>query len=165
MTTMTSVTTQLYRVYIKATPEAIWEAITDPEWTGRYGYGGRIEYDLKPGGKVVGYTSAEMREHGAPEVAMVGEVVECDPPRRLVHLWSLLMAPDIAAEGFTRLTYEIEPVEGAGTKLTVIHEVDGAPRTAELMSGGWESGGGGGGWAWILSDLKSVLETGSRLAD
>ena len=163
MTTMTSVTTQVYRVYIKASPQAIWDAITDPSWTERYGYGGRIDYDLTPGGRIVGYTPLDQVAQGAPEIALDGEVVECDPPRRLVHTWSLVMAPEIAKEGFTRLTYEIEPIEGAGTRLTVTHDVDGAPLTAGLMAGGWESSGGGGGWPWILSDLKSLLETGSRL--
>ncbi|MDQ1605570.1 MAG: hypothetical protein QOE01_3418 [Actinomycetota bacterium] len=163
-TQQTPVTTQVYRVYIKATPEAIWDAITDPDWTERYGYGGRVEFDLRPGGRVIGYTSPAMREQGAPEVALEGEVVEADPPHRLVQTWCLVMGPEMAAEGFTRLTYEIAPIDGGVTRLTVIHDLEGAPIQAQLISGAFESGGGGGGWSWILSDLKSLLETGARMA-
>jgi uncharacterized protein YndB with AHSA1/START domain len=160
MTTMTeAVTTQMYRVYIKATPEAVWTAITDPSWTEKYGYGGRGEYELRPGGKYVGYTSPEMREHGAPDIAIDGEVIEADPPRKLVQTWRMLMDDDMAAEGFTRLTYEIIEINGA-TRLTITHELEGAPQLAELLSGGWEDRGAGGGWAWVLSSLKSLLETG-----
>jgi uncharacterized protein YndB with AHSA1/START domain len=160
MTTMTdAVTTQMYRVYIKATPEAVWTAITDPEWTQKYGYGGRGEYDLRPGGAYVGYTSPQMREHGAPDIAIDGEVIESDPPRRLVQTWRMLMDEDMAAEGFTRLTYEIVEISGA-TRLTITHELEGAPQLAELLSGGWEERGAGGGWAWVLSSLKTLLETG-----
>jgi uncharacterized protein YndB with AHSA1/START domain len=163
-TTTEAVTTQVYRVFIKATPQAIWDAITKPEWTQRYGYGGSADYDLRPGGAYRGLASPEMRAHGAPEVAVDGEVVEADPPRRLVQTWRILMDPDLAAEGFTRLTYEIDPGEGGVTKLTVIHDLEGAPRTATLVSGGLEAEGAGGGWSWVLSDLKTLLESGTPLA-
>ncbi len=82
-------TTQVYRVYIKATPEAIWDAITKPEWTERYGYGGRAEFDLRPGGAYRGLASEAMRSMGAPEVAVDGEVVEADPPHRLVQTFRM----------------------------------------------------------------------------
>ena len=162
MTTMaeTSVTTQVYSVYIRATPEAIWEAITRPEWSRRYGYGGDVEYDLRPGGAYRAHTSPEMRAAGSPEIAVDGEVIESDPPRRLVQTWRMLMDKQLAAEGFTRLTYEIAEGEGGVSKLTVTHELGGAPGLAQLLSGGLEDIGAGGGWAWVLSDLKSVLETG-----
>jgi uncharacterized protein YndB with AHSA1/START domain len=163
-TAPTSVTTQVHRVYIKATPEAIWDAITKPEWTERYGYGGRGEYDLRPGGTYLGFTTDAMRSVGAPDVAVEGEVIETDPPRRLVLSWHFLMDPELAAEGSTRLTYEIEPREGGVTRLTVIHDLEGAPRLALLLSGGMEDEGAGGGWSWVLSDLKSLLETGEPLA-
>ena len=68
----TTVTTQVYRVYIKATPKAIWDAITKPEWTERYGYGGRAEFDLRPGGAYRGTTNEGMRAMGAPDVAVAG---------------------------------------------------------------------------------------------
>jgi uncharacterized protein YndB with AHSA1/START domain len=165
MSTMTDInvtTTQVHRIYIKATPEAIWEAITKPEWSQRYGYGGSVEFDLRPGGAYRTHASEEFLAAGAPEVVVDGEVVEADPPRKLVQTWRMLMDPDLQAEGFTRLTYEIEPGE-YGTKLTVIHELEGAPKLAALVDGQLESTGAGGGWAWVLSDLKSLLETGERL--
>ena len=157
------VTTQVYRVYIRATPQAIWDAITKPEWTERYGYGGRGEYDLRPGGSYRGYTSEAMRSMGAPDVAVDGEIIESDPPNRLVLTWRMVMDPELAAEGFTRLTYEIQAGQGGVTKLTVIHELEGAPRLALLLSGGMEDVGAGGGWSWVLSDLKSLLETGDSM--
>jgi uncharacterized protein YndB with AHSA1/START domain len=159
--TETAVTTQVYRVYIKATPEAIWDAITKPEWTERYGYGGRGEYDLRPGGAYRGLTSEAMRAVGAPEVGVDGEVVEADPPRRLIQTWRMLMDPEMVAQGFTRLTYEIEEGQGGVTKLTLVHELEGAPKLAALMAGQLEDAGAGGGWSWVLSDLKTLLETGS----
>ena len=157
-------TTQVYRVYIKASPEAIWDAITKPEWTERYGYGGRGEYELREGGSYRGLTTTQMREFGAPEVGIDGEVIEVDPPHRLVQTWRMLMDEGMAAEGFTRLTYEIEVAKDDISRLTVTHELTGKPRLALLMSGGLESGGAGGGWSWVLSDLKSLLETGEPLA-
>jgi len=160
-TTATTVTTQVYRVYIKATPQAIWDAITQPEWTEKYGYGGRGEYDLRPGGRYVGTTSEAMRAGGAPEVAVDGEILEVDPPRRLVMTWRMVMDEAMTAEGFTRLTYDIEPGAGDVTKLTLTHDLDGAPNVAMLLAGGFEGEGAGGGWSWVLSDLKSLLETGS----
>jgi uncharacterized protein YndB with AHSA1/START domain len=156
-------TTQVYRVYIKTTPEQVWNAITKPEWTERFGYGGRAEYDLRPGGAYRGLTSAEMRASGAPEVAVDGEVIEAEPPRRLVQTFRMLMDEDTASEGFTRLTYEIDAMPTGATRVTVVHELEGAPRLAALMSGQMEAGGAGGGWAFVLSDLKSVLETGEGI--
>ena len=161
--TETNVTTQVYRVYIKATPEAIWDAITRPEWTERFGYGGRSEYELRPGGTYRGFTSEAMRAHGAPDLAVDGEVVEADPPHKLVQTFRMLMDADMAAEGFTRLTYEISERDGGLSRLTVVHELEGAPRLATLMSGEWDDQGAGGGWSFILSGLKTVLETGESL--
>jgi uncharacterized protein YndB with AHSA1/START domain len=165
MTTMTetTVTTQVYRVYIKATPEAIWEAITDPGWTEKYGYGGRAEYDLRPGGAYKGFTSEAMRSMGAPDLGVDGEVIEADRPRKLVQTWRMVMDPEMAEQGFTRLTWEIEEGKGGVTKLTVIHDLEGAPKLAALMSGAMEDQGAGGGWSWVLSDLKTLLETGKPL--
>jgi len=162
-------TTQVYRVYIKATPQAVWDAITRPEWTERYGYGGRGQYDLRPGGQYRGYTSDAMKQAGAaqgipvPDLAIEGEIIEADAPRRLVQTWHMLMDPGTAAEKFTRLTYEIEAMPGDVTRLTLIHDLDGAPNAAGILAGQWESQGAGGGWSWVLSDLKSLLETGQGL--
>ena len=165
MTTMagTAVTTQVYRVWIRATPEAIWDAITKPEWTERYGYGSPVEYELRPGGAYRGLASEAMAAHGAPDVVVDGEVVEADPPRKLVQTFRMLMDADMVAEGFTRLTYEIEADEGDVTKLTVVHDLEGAPKLALLVGGAMEAEGAGGGWSWILSDLKTLLETGKAL--
>lgn len=165
MTTMTETGTQVYRVYIRTTPQAVWDAITQPEWTERYGYGGSADYDLRPGGRAIGRRGPAMAGiPGVPEVIVDGEFVEVDPPRRLVQTWRMAMDPALAAEGFTRLTYELEAIDGGVTKLTVIHELEGAPRLAAMVAGESESQGAGGGWAWILSDLKSLLESGSPMA-
>ena len=163
-TTEVAVTTQVYRVYIKATPEAVWAAITQPEWTAKYGYGGRGEYDLRPGGAYRGYSTPDMRTQGAHEVAVEGEVIESDPPRRLVMTWRMVIDEAMAAEGFSRLTYEIDDSIHGTTRLTVIHDLENTPMLALLMSGGMEAGGAGGGWSWILSGLKTLLETGSPMA-
>lgn len=166
---MTSTTVQVHRVYIKAKPQAVWDAITKPEWTERYGYGGQYQFDLRPGTAYQGLTSDEMKKSGAemgfevPDVAVDGEVVEVDAPRRLVLTWRMKMDPAMAAEGFTRLTYEIDEMPDGYTKLTVVHDLDGAPSVASLVAGDGESQGAGGGWAWVLSDLKSLLETGTPL--
>jgi len=160
--TESSVTTQINRVYIRATPEAIWDAITKPEWTAKYGYGGGVEFDLRPGGAFRVHASEEFLAAGAPEIVVDGEVIQADPPRKLVQTWRMLMDPELASEGYTRLTHEIEPTDH-GTKLTVIHELEGAPRLAALVAGKHEAEGAGGGWSWVLSDLKSVLETGEQL--
>jgi uncharacterized protein YndB with AHSA1/START domain len=167
--TLTTTTTQVYRVYIKTTPEAIWQAITDPEWTNRYGYTGYVHYDLQPGGalKVVPgdefKAQAEAGGFPCPDVIIDGEVLEADPPRKLVTTWRMLMDPDVAAEGFTRITYEIKQLDGY-CSLTLVHELDGAPKLAAIVGGQLEEFGAGGGHAWVLSDLKSLLETGSTLA-
>ncbi|GGO90051.1 SRPBCC family protein [Wenjunlia tyrosinilytica] len=169
-TTPTAQTTQVYRVYIKAAPEKVWDAITKPEWTDRYGYGGRTDFDLRPGAPFQTHPSEAMVKGAAeqgfemPDVVIDGEVVEADPPNKLVLMWRMLMDPEVEAEGFTRLTFEIEEAAGA-TRLTVVHELAGAPKLASLVSGSQEAGGAGGGWSWILSDLKSLLETGKILAE
>jgi uncharacterized protein YndB with AHSA1/START domain len=162
---MTTATTQIYRVYIKAKPKAVWDAITKPEWTEKYGYGGQADYDLRPGGHYRGIASEEMRAMGAPEVAVDGEVIEVDPPYRLVQTWRMAMDPEMAAEGFTRVTYEIEETKGGSTRLTVTHDLEGAPKLAALVAGELEDTGAGGGWSWVLSDLKSLLETGKGLGE
>jgi uncharacterized protein YndB with AHSA1/START domain len=165
-------TTQVYRVWIKTTPERIWAAITDPEWTTRYAYASPVHYDLKPGGAYYAKSTQEMRDFAqsngfdVPDTIIDGEVIEADPPRRLVQTWRMLMDPTTAAEPFTRLTHEIEPSKGQPgvCKLTVTHELVGAPATAAMVAG-TEDGAAGGGWAWILSDLKTVLETGKNFAE
>jgi uncharacterized protein YndB with AHSA1/START domain len=141
-------TTQIYEVYIRASPQAIWEAITSPEWTVKYGYQGPVHYDL--------------RAMGLPDVVIDGVVEEAHPPRRLVHTYRFLFSDQMKSEGFTRVTWEIEKVASGFCRLTVVHELEGAPIMAQMVASKF-SEMGTGGWAWILSDLKSLLETGSSM--
>ena len=155
-------TTKVFEIYIKANPEKIWEAITTPEWTAKYGYQGPMEFDLRPGGAFTAKANAEMRTMGLPEVICDGEVVEADPPRKLVHSYRWLFNDDTKAEGFSRLTWEIEPTQSGFCRLTVVHELENQPGMAAAVSSKFNEQGAGG-WAWILSDLKSLLETGERM--
>jgi uncharacterized protein YndB with AHSA1/START domain len=159
----TLTTTQVYQVYIRATPEAIWDAITKPEWTDRYGYGGTVEGTLRTGAPYRILAGAGMQWVGVSGPVIDGELIEVDPPRKLVQTWRMLMDPELEAEGFTRLTWEIHKGEGGVSKLTVIHELEGAPKLAKLLAGELEDTGAGGGWSWVLSDLKTLLETGDSM--
>jgi uncharacterized protein YndB with AHSA1/START domain len=164
-------TTQVYRVFIKATADAIWTALTDPEWTDRYAYGGFVHYDLKPGGALVVNPGQEMIDGAAaqgwtlPDVIIDGEVIEARPPHFLKSTWRMLMDPGTAAEPHSTLTYEIKELDGGVCSLTVIHDLPHSPITAALTAGNDDLDGGGGGHPWILSDLKSLLETGKRMSD
>ena len=155
--------TQVYEVYIKAPAQTIWDAITTPEWTAKYGYQSAVHYELQPGGRFQARANQEMISFGMPEIAVDGEVIEADPPRRLVQTYRFLFTPEAKAEGFTRLTYEIEPTQSGFCRLTVTHELGGAPNMATMVASRF-SEKGAGGWSWILSDLKSLLETGSTMA-
>jgi uncharacterized protein YndB with AHSA1/START domain len=169
---MTTLPTQVYRVWIKSTPERIWTAITDPEWTVKYGYAAPAHYELRPGGAYHSTSTDEMRQFGkengfeVPDRIVDGEVVESDPPRLLVQTWRMLMDPSTAAEPFTTLTYQIEELKSQPgvCRLTVTHELTDAPATATMVAGSPLDEAGGGGWAWVLSDLKSLLETGTSLS-
>jgi uncharacterized protein YndB with AHSA1/START domain len=172
MSTMASTgtkTTQVFRVYIKASPQAVWDAITKREWTERYGYGGGPDHDLNRTGPYRLLTSEKMKAdsiamgYAPPDVAVDGEVLEADEPHKLVLTWRMVMDDNLASEGFTRLTYEIDEVPSGVTKLTVVHELEGAPQLALLVAGEWEDKGAGGGWSWVLSGLKTLLETGSEM--
>ena len=144
MTTLTAQTTQIYSVFILATPEQIWDAITKSEFTQQYFYGARI--DVHDGRRFCSIGATEWDE----------EVLEADPPRRLVHGWVSAYDPDLAAEEQSRVSWEIEPQDGGITKLTVVHDqLEAAPKTAENVAGGW---------MYILSGLKTLLETGKPLA-
>ncbi|WP_237774463.1 ArsR/SmtB family transcription factor [Actinosynnema sp. ALI-1.44] len=153
----TTRTVQVNRVYIKASPQTIWDAITKPEWTVKYGYQAPVEYDMRVGGAYRGLASEAMKEHGAPDVIIDGEVLEVDPPRKLVQTWRMTYNGEPA----TTLTYEIDEKEGGVCCLTVTHDVTDAPQTAAQTGGELE--GHGGGWAEMLSDLKSLLETGKSM--
>src|SRR5690348_14910958 len=147
---------QVYRVYIRATPEAIWDAITRPEWTARYGYTGYVEYDLRPGGAyrvrpTEGFRAgAEAMGNQLPDVIIDGEVIEADPPRKLVTTFHMMMDPQTAGEPYTRITHEIKEGPNGVCSLTLTHELDGAPMLAAIVSGTFEEQGAGGGHAWVL---------------
>ena len=144
MTTMTAQSTQVYSVFIRATPEQVWDAITKPEFTQQYFYGARIE--VRDGRRFSAIGETEWDE----------AVLEEDPPRRLVHGWISAYDAEMGAEEPSRVTWEIEPQDGGVTKLTVVHDrLEGAPKTAESVAGGW---------MYVLSGLKTLLETGSPLA-
>jgi uncharacterized protein YndB with AHSA1/START domain len=162
MTTATETATQVYRIYIKATPEAIWDAITKPEWTQQYGYRAIADYDLRPGGKYQARATEEMQAMGMTELVVDGEVLEAEPPRKLVQTWRALWDEEIKSEGPTRVTFDIEEDDGGFTRLTVTHELENAPITADQVASVARIHEGGGGWSWILSDLKTLLETGQK---
>ncbi|SCF35659.1 SRPBCC domain-containing protein [Micromonospora mirobrigensis] len=152
----------VHRSYLKADPEQVWAALTRSELTRRYGYAGAIDIDLRPGGSYRGYASEAMVGSGVDIVIVEGEITAVEPLRRLAMTWRMTADPAMAAEGPTRLTYEIGQDERGITTLTVTHDLTGAPQTAALVSGSVP--GTGGGWAFVLSDLKSLLETGSGVA-
>jgi uncharacterized protein YndB with AHSA1/START domain len=144
-TTQTVQTTQVYQVFILATPEQIWDAITKPEFTERYFHGVRIA--VRDG----------RRFSSIGDLAWDEEVLEEEPPRRLVHRWVAGYSDELAAEAPSRVTWEIEPQEDGTTLLTVVHDrLEGAPKTAASVSGT--------GWMYVLSGLKTWLETGKSLA-
>jgi uncharacterized protein YndB with AHSA1/START domain len=160
-TTQKDLATQIYRVFIDATPEAVWDAITSPDWNSRYGYHAETEYDLRPGGAYRVLAPVGDPSHESTQAIIEGEVIESDPPNKLVQTWHALFSPETTAEPFTRLTWEIEAHPNGTTSLTVVHEVGDAPITATLTSG--TDPAAGGGWAWIISDLKTLLETGKAI--
>ena len=155
--------TYVHQIYIRAAPQAIWDAITDPKWNDKYGYQAVGEYELKPGGKYRALASAQMKGFGLPDTIIDGEVVEVKPPTKLVHTYRWLFNDQHKAEGFTRLTWEIEQTSRGFCRLTVTHDVTGAPKMAAATQTPFNEQGGGG-WNWILSDIKSLLETGKIMS-
>jgi uncharacterized protein YndB with AHSA1/START domain len=140
--------TQVYQVFIKTSPEQIWDAITKPEYTVQYFHGGFIE------------NTPERHSGHGPDGAQWGEgrVLEFSPPRRLVHEWRSLYDPELAQEEASRVTWEIEQRDGGYCLLTLTHDqLESAPKTAASVSGE--------GWMFVLSGLKTVLETGKPLSD
>ena len=147
MSTMTATTTQVYQLFIRATPEQIWDAITKPEFTAQYFYGARIT------------VTPEHYEALGPDDSVWGDdqVLEFDPPRRLVHGWRSLYDPELAPEPASRITWEIEPQDGGYCLLRVTHDrLEQSPKTAASV--------GGMGWMMVLSGLKTLVETGTPLA-
>ena len=155
--------TQVYRIFIKATPQAIWDAITKPEWTQKWGYRLRDEYELRPGGTYRGYASDMMVAMGMSGVVIDGEVLEATPPHKLTVTWRMAIDPNMHKEGWTTLTYQIEAGRDGVSRLSVIHDVSGKPMYAAMIAGDKQGPGQSAGWLWILSDLKSALETGAAM--
>jgi uncharacterized protein YndB with AHSA1/START domain len=155
--------TYVHQIYIRAAQQAVWDAITSPEWNGKYGYQAVSEYELKAGGKYRALANPQMRSYGLPEVMIDGEVIEVKPPVKLVQTYRWLFNDQHKAEGYTRLTFEIEPTSAGFCRLTVTHDVTGAPMMAAATQSNF-SEQGGGGWNWILSDMKSLLETGKIMS-
>jgi uncharacterized protein YndB with AHSA1/START domain len=139
----------VYTIYIAATPEKVWQALTTAEFSRKYFFGFAVEAELKVGGAFI-----VRRPDGA--VHIHGEVIECDPPRRLSVTWNVNW-PGLAEKlGLTLVTYEIEPA-GDAVRLTMTEAHD-RPISDDILSGGRQ------GWPAILSSLKSVLETGVPLS-
>jgi uncharacterized protein YndB with AHSA1/START domain len=137
---------KVFEIYIKTTPERLWEAITDPELRSQYSFGVGVSSDWKPGSR---YEAA----HAAAGVAIAeGENLEVAPPHRLVQSFNALWSDEVKAEGTSRVTWEIEQVEDS-CRLTVTHDQLREGANDELY----------GGWPMILSGLKTLLETGERL--
>jgi uncharacterized protein YndB with AHSA1/START domain/DNA-binding transcriptional ArsR family regulator len=135
----------VFEIYIKTTPERLWEAITDPELRARYSFGVATHSDWKAG------SSYKASAPGGFDIAM-GENLEVDPPRRLVQSFTALWSDEVKAAGVSRVTWEITPVRDS-CQLTVIHDRLAADANPELY----------GGWPMILSGLKTLLETGESL--
>ena len=127
-------TTRIHEIYITATAEAIWDAITSPEWSRKYGYEGIAEYDLRPGGRFRMKGNELMRSMGLPETIIDGEVIEAHPPYKLVQTYRFLFSPEDAAEGFTRITFDIEDTGEGFCRVRITHELEGAPRMAANTS-------------------------------
>ena len=136
-------------VYIRAKPEAIWRAITETAYTLRYYYGSAIETDWQPG------SPYRMAIDG--EVQIEGQIVETNPPRRLVQTFHAVWDPEIAADAPTRVTWEIEDAMPGVCKVTLVH--------TGLLAGSSTLQQVSGGWPFILSGLKSLLETGQGLGE
>ena len=138
-------TMSVFEIYIKTTPERLWEAITDPEMRAKYSFGVQTTSD---------WTEGSTYRSGVPGVIDIaeGENVEVDPPRRLVQSMTALWSDDVKAVGTSRVTWEIEPV-GTSCQLTVTHDQLPPDANSEVY----------GGWTMILSGLKTLLETGEAL--
>jgi len=139
----------IYVIYIRTTPKKLWQALTTPEFNRQFFYGTAQESDWKPGA-----AWRLVKPDGG--ICDSGEVLEIEPPRRLVLKWRNEFMPELRAEGYSRMTCELEK-QGASVKLTIVHEMDQAgSKFIESVSEGWPP---------ILSSLKSLLETGESLEE
>jgi uncharacterized protein YndB with AHSA1/START domain len=138
----------VYTIYIAATPEQVWQALTMSEFSRKYFFGNAVEIDLRVGGAYIVRTP-----DGALHIS--GEVIECDPPKKLTFTFNVNWPELIEKLGPTLVTYEIEPA-GDAVRLTMTEAHD-RPLSDDILSGGRQ------GWPAILSSLKSLLETGEAL--
>ena len=140
--------TQVYVLYINAPAATVWDAITDPAQVAQFFFGLRLEADYEVGGRMRSFSPDGTAQWGD------NEVLEYDPPRRLAHTWRSLYDPTMAAEPESRVTWEIEPATEGLTKLTLVHDrLEASPTTAASVVG----------WSWLLSNLKTIIETGRSL--
>jgi uncharacterized protein YndB with AHSA1/START domain len=138
---------KVFEIYIRTSPERLWEAITDPEIRSKYNFGAAVLTDeWAPG------SHYEMRAPGAPTLGE-GEILEVDPPRKLVQSMVALWGDDVKSEGTSRITWDIEPIGDDSCRLTVTHDQLREGANDQLY----------GGWPMILSGLKTWLETGQVL--
>jgi len=138
----------VYTIYIAATPEKVWAALTTSEFSRKYFFGNAVEIDLRVGGAYIVRTP-----DGALHIS--GEVIECDPPKKLTITFNVKWPELIERLGPTLVSYEIEPA-GDAVRLTMTESHD-RPLSDDILSGGRQ------GWPAILSSLKSLLETGEPL--
>ena len=137
---------KVFEIYIRTTPERLWEAITDPEIRAKYNFGAGVTCDWTVGSRM------ELGSPKADGLLGEGEILEIDPPRRLVHTMIALWGDDVKSEGASRVAWEIEPV-GDSCKLLVTHDQMREGANDQIY----------GGWPMILSGLKTWLETGELL--
>jgi uncharacterized protein YndB with AHSA1/START domain/DNA-binding transcriptional ArsR family regulator len=141
---------KVFEIYIKTTPERLWQAITDPEMRRKYTFGVVVRSDWKPGSSYHGLAGGDTKSAALP--ILEGENLEVDPPRRLVQSYRALWSDDVKREGTSRVTWEIEPIADS-CRLTVTHDQLREGANDQLY----------GGWPMILSGLKTLLETGESL--
>jgi uncharacterized protein YndB with AHSA1/START domain len=147
----------VYTTFIRTTPEKLWQALTSGDFSEKYWFGFRVEVDLKVGGVIRILPPKGMEQHGDH----AGEVLVCEPYRKLVYTWKQNDAPEIASkrDGLSRVTYELTPM-GSQVKLRLIHEnllpddIEKDPNTFRGINNGWPA---------VISSLKSLLETGEAI--
>jgi uncharacterized protein YndB with AHSA1/START domain len=140
---------KIFEIYIKTTPERLWQAITDPDMRAKYTFGVRVEADWEKGSHYRGLSA----NASAPMLIFEGDILEIDPPKKLVQSYDACWSDDVKSEGTSRVTWEIVQVADS-CMLTVTHDQLREGASAELY----------GGWMMVLSGLKTLLETGEKLA-
>ncbi|MEO3862294.1 SRPBCC domain-containing protein [Acrocarpospora sp. B8E8] len=150
MTTTAAAATQTYHLFIRATPQQIWDAVTKPEYSAGYLFGALVE--------TTGDIGSPFRYHSPDRSSLWGDetVLDAEPPHRLVVGYRGLYHPDLATEPASRVSWRIEPGDNGVCLLTVVHDrLEGAPKTAARVAGP--------SWMRVLSGLKTLLETGEPL--